>query len=99
VKLITAVVRPVLFDQLKEALALFGVRSMTVTQAFFARDGEAKVESYRGRPISRDFEPSLRIELLVENGEVVDLARVIGRIVAPYSSAEGHVWITDTHAL
>jgi len=98
VKLITAVVRPVLFDQLKEALALFGVRSMTVTQVFYYGD-EAKVETYRGRPISKDFEPSLRIELLVENGEVLDLARVIGRIVAPNSSAEGHVWITETHSL
>lgn len=97
-KLITAVVRPVLFDQLKEALALFGVRSMTVTEAFSSHEGTATVQSYRGRPISRDFVPSLRIELLVENGEVVDLARVIGRIVAPDASAEGHVWITDTHA-
>ena len=98
-KLITAVVRPVLFDQLKEALALFGVRSMTVTEAFSAREGLAPVESYRGRPISRDFEPSLRIELLVENGEVVDLARVIGRIIAPGASPAGHVWVTDTFAL
>lgn len=94
VKLITVVVRPALFDQLKDALALFGVHSMTVTQVYHAGEGaEGRVETYHGRQVSRDFEPSLRIELLVEDGEVVDLTRVIDRI------SDGYLWISDARTL
>jgi nitrogen regulatory protein P-II 1 len=94
VKVITAVVRPALFDQLKEALALFGVRRMTVTQVYHAGDGaEGRAETYHGRRVNRDFEPSLRMELLVEDGEVIDLARVIDRV------SDGFLWISDARTL
>jgi nitrogen regulatory protein P-II 1 len=97
VKLITVVLRPALFDPLKEALALFGVRGMTVAQVYRAGDSAGRVEMYRGQRFSSDLEPSLRIELLAENDEAPDLVRVISRIVATSSPAVSRVWITEVN--
>jgi nitrogen regulatory protein P-II 1 len=97
VKLITVVLRPALFDPLKQALALFGVRGMTIAQVYRGGDSAGRVEMYRGQRFSTDLEPCLRIELLAENDETPDLVHVISRIVSASGTAQGRVWITEVN--
>ena len=79
-KLITVVLRPALFEVLKDALALFGVRGMTVGQAYLA--AAERVEMYRGQRFATNLEPSLRVDLLTTDDEAPDLVHVIDRVVA-----------------
>jgi nitrogen regulatory protein P-II 1 len=93
VKLITVVLRPALFEVLKDALALFGVRGMTVGQTYQAA-GE-RVEMYRGRRFASDLEPSLRVDLLTTDDEAPDIVHVIDRVVAGHERpAPACCWIT-----
>jgi len=91
VKLITVVLRPALFEVLKDALTLFGVHGMTVGQTYLATKTAGRVEMYRGQRFASDLEPSLRVDLLTSDDEAPDLVHVIDRVVA---SSSGHYWIT-----
>lgn len=93
-KVITVIVRPALFDALKDALALFGVRGMTVAQCYLVTSAAGRVEMYRGQRFASDLEPSLRVDLLTPDDEVADLVHVIDRVVtAPGDPAERR-WVT-----
>lgn len=93
-KLITAVVRPPVFEAIKEALALFGVRGMTVGQVHRISRESSHIEVYRGRRFPIDAQPSIRIDLLVPDEELSDLTRVIGKIMATDES-DGNVWTSQ----
>jgi len=95
VKLISVVLRPAQFEVLKEALALFGVRGMTVSQTYLATRKAERVELYRGQRFASDLEPSLRVDLLASDDEAPDLVHVIDTVVVGRgNSATGHYWIT-----
>lgn len=96
-KLITAVIRPSTFDSLKDALALFGVRGMTVAQVQRTTRLSDHVEIYRGQRFVTDMEPNLRVDLLAPNDEVDDLLRVIAKFVAPTEDADERVWTTEVN--
>lgn len=96
-KLISVVIPPARFDAVKEALALFGVRGMTVGHVFRTSDRTGPVESYRGQQFTRDMEPNLKIDLLAPDDAVADLVRVISKIVARSDADGGTVWITDVN--
>lgn len=93
-KLITVVLRPVQFDALKHALALFGVRGMTVAQVYYTGDHTERVEMYRGQRFASDLEPRLRIEVLAADDEAPDLVRVITRVMASGGPTAAPAWIT-----
>jgi len=93
VKLITVVVRQAAFDALKEALALFGVRGMTVEEVYRTSSRTAHVEIYRGQRFASDVERCLKIDVLAPDDESPDLVRVIGKIIGT-SDPVGLFWTT-----
>ncbi|WP_040815478.1 P-II family nitrogen regulator [Nocardia concava] len=98
-KLLTLVVPPGLFDQIKQALAAFGVRRMVVTQVYRVDDRDNRVESYRGQRFETDVSSGLRVELLVRTEDVTDLVRMIGRIGTNHQSSNIQIWMTDARRL
>jgi nitrogen regulatory protein P-II 1 len=90
-KLISAVVRPPVFEAIKEALALFGVRGMTVEQVHQISPDTAHIQIYRGQRFAIDAQPSVKIDLLVAEAELLDLTRVIRKIMTSDGS-DGSLW-------
>jgi nitrogen regulatory protein P-II 1 len=94
-KLVTAIIKPFRFDDVKEALRQAGAVGLTVSevQGFGRQRGHTEV--YRGAEYTVDLVPKLRIEVLVadENAEAVVAAVVeagrTGKI------GDGKVWVTD----
>jgi nitrogen regulatory protein P-II 1 len=99
VKLLTAVTRPVAFEAIKEALALFGVRVMTVTEANRVSHRNVPTQIYRGMKFTSDLTPSLRIELIVSDDEAPDLMHVIGRILTTSDPDDSMLWCSHVDAL
>lgn len=90
-RLITVVVRPSLFDIIKDALALFGVRGMTVEQVHRVGDNTGHVQIYRGQRFTMTAQPYVKIDLLVPEPELSDLTRVIDKILSSHGS-DGAMW-------
>jgi nitrogen regulatory protein P-II 1 len=99
VKLITAVIQPGTFEAIKEALTLFGVRGMTVSEVNRVSHRVRPVHVYRGLKYTSDMAPSLRIELIVPNDEAPDLIHVINKILSTSDPDDGILWYSPVDIL
>ncbi|WP_335938615.1 P-II family nitrogen regulator [Streptomyces sp. PTD5-9] len=92
-KLITAVVKPHRFDEVKEALQDLGVHGLTVTEASGYGRQHGHTEVYRGAEYTVDLVPKVRVEVLVEDA---DAERVIDAVVKAARTGkigDGKVWM------
>ncbi|MEU0508375.1 P-II family nitrogen regulator [Amycolatopsis sp. NPDC006125] len=93
-KLLTAVVRPFVLDDVRQALERLAVLGMTVTevQGYGRQKGHREV--YRGAEYQVDFVQKLRVEVLLDD-ELVE--RAIEAVVGACRTGrigDGKVWVT-----
>ncbi|QMS57377.1 P-II family nitrogen regulator [Glutamicibacter protophormiae] len=93
-KLITAVVRPEKFSDVKDALESYGVQGMTVLTVHGYGRQRGHREVYRGAEYTVDLLEKVRIETVVEDGEVQDLVDVIVASARTGEPGDGKVWVT-----
>ena len=94
-KLITAVVKPFRLDEVKEALKGAGVAGITAgeVQGFGRQSGHTEV--YRGTEYQIDFVPKIRLEILVEDGDVDGVIDVVTAAARTGKIGDGKIWVTD----
>jgi len=91
-KLITAVVKPHRLDEIKEALQAFGVHGLTVTEASGYGRQRGHTEVYRGAEYTVDLVPKVRLEVLVDDGDVKDIIEVLVKSARTGRIGDGKVW-------
>jgi len=94
VKLISAIIKPFKLDDVKEALRGHGVAGMTVSevQGFGRQRGHTEV--YRGTEYTVDFVPKVRVEVLVDDGDVEQVTGAIVNAARTDKIGDGKVWVT-----
>jgi nitrogen regulatory protein P-II 1 len=93
VKLVTAVIKPLRLEEVKEPLRAFGVAGMTVSEVQgFGRQG-GHTEVYRGAEYSVDFVPKLRIEILADDEDAHQVGRTIVEAARTGTIGDGKVWL------
>jgi nitrogen regulatory protein PII len=99
VKLITAIVKPFKLDDVKEALKTIGILGMTVSEVRgFGRQG-GHSETYRGAEYTIEFVPKVRVELVVDDGDVDKAISAIRTAANTGKIGDGKVWITSVERL
>jgi nitrogen regulatory protein P-II 1 len=93
-RLITAIVKPFKLDDVKSALETFGVTGMTVSEANGYGRQRGHTEVYRGAEYEVDLVPKVRIEVLVDEGDVDDVVDVIVKSAQTGKIGDGKVWST-----
>ena len=94
-KLVTAIIKPFKLDEVKDALKAIGVQGMTVTEVQgFGRQG-GHTEVYRGAEYTVDFQPKVRLEVLVEPSDAALVVDVIARAARTEKIGDGKVWVAD----
>lgn len=93
-KLVTAIVKPFRFDDVKESLGLAGAVGLTVTevQGFGRQRGHTEV--YRGAEYTVDLVPKLRIEVLVSDENAEAVVEAVVSSAATGKIGDGKVWVT-----
>ena len=94
-KLVTAVIKPHKLEDVREALAAFGVRGMTIVEASGHGRQKGKTEVYRGTEYRVDVVPKARIEVVCDGYDAEDVANVIVQAARTGKIGDGKVWITD----
>jgi nitrogen regulatory protein P-II 1 len=91
-RLVTAVLKPFKLDDVKTALESFGVQGMTVSevQGFGRQRGHTEV--YRGAEYTVAFVPKVRLEVLVDDADAMDVIDVIAKAAQTGSIGDGKVW-------
>jgi nitrogen regulatory protein P-II 1 len=93
VKLIVGIIKPFKVDDVKEAIKELGVQGLTVSevQGFGRQRGHTEV--YRGAECTVDFVPKVKLEILVDDG---DVDRVVQQLIATAQTGkigDGKVWV------
>ncbi|MEI6453302.1 MAG: P-II family nitrogen regulator [Actinomycetes bacterium] len=97
-KLVVAVLKPFKLDDVKEKLKSIGVSGMTLTEAQGFGRQRGHTEVYRGAEYEVDFVPKLRIELLVEDGQVDEVVDAIVQTAATGKIGDGKVWVVPVES-
>ena len=98
-KLITAIVKPFKLDDVKDALKAIGILGMTVSEVRgFGRQG-GHSETYRGAEYNMEFVPKVRVELVVDDGDVDKAISAIRNAANTGKIGDGKVWITSVERL
>ena len=81
-RLITAIIRPDSLDTVHRALAAFGVSGLTATEVHVDSRWNRHVEVYRAAVMVAGIVPRVRIEVLVDESDCVELAELLMRVCA-----------------
>ncbi len=98
-QLITAVIKPHMLDEVKEALAAEGIQGMTVTEVKgFGRQG-GHTETYRGAEYKVDFVPKVKLEIVVNEADTTKAAEAISNAAQTGKIGDGKIWVTAVESL
>ena len=92
-KLIVAVLKPFKLDEVKEALKALGIHGMTLTEAQGFGRQRGHTEVYRGAEYEVEFVPKIRLEVVVDDAQVDEVANAIVDVAGTGKIGDGKVWI------
>ncbi|UPK76519.1 P-II family nitrogen regulator [Nocardioidaceae bacterium SCSIO 66511] len=98
-KLVTAVIKPHKWDDVREALETFGVSGMTVTEASGYGRQKGHTEVYRGAEYDVALVPKLRVEIVVEDGEETDVVNVVVKSAQSGKIGDGKIWVSPLESV
>jgi nitrogen regulatory protein P-II 1 len=98
-KLVTAIVKPFKLDEVKAALEKLGVQGMTVSEVSGFGRQKGHTEVYRGAEYTVDMVPKVRIEVLSDDGKVLDIVDSIVEAARTGKIGDGKVWVTPVEQL
>ena len=92
-KLIVGIVKPFKVDDVKDAIKDLGVQGLTVSdvQGFGRQRGHTEV--YRGAEYTIDFVPKVRVEILVDDGDVDRVVQKLVETARTGKIGDGKVWV------
>jgi nitrogen regulatory protein P-II 1 len=98
-KLITAVVKPHKWDDVREALETFGVTGMTVSEVSGYGRQKGHTEVYRGAEYDIALVPKIRIEIVVDDGDADDVLGIIVKTAQTGRIGDGKVWVSPVETV
>ena len=98
-KLITAVIKPHKWDEVREALETFGVTGMTVSEVSGYGRQKGHTEVYRGAEYDIALVPKIRIEIVADDGDSEDILGIIQKTAQTGRIGDGKVWVTPVETV
>jgi nitrogen regulatory protein P-II 1 len=93
-KLVTAIIKPFKLDDVKAALETLGVQGMTVSEVSGFGRQKGHTEVYRGAEYTVDMVPKVRVEVLSDDGQALDVVASIVEAARTGKIGDGKVWVT-----
>jgi nitrogen regulatory protein P-II 1 len=92
-KLVTAVVKPHRWDEVRASLEAVGITGMTVSEVSGYGRQKGHTEVYRGAEYDIALVPKVRIEIVVDDTEVDDVLAAVVEAARTGKIGDGKVWI------
>ena len=93
-KLVTAIIKPVKLDEVREALSLIGVQGITVTEVKGFGRQKGHTELYRGAEYVVDFLPKVKIEAAISDELVERVIEAIEDAARTGKIGDGKIFVT-----
>jgi nitrogen regulatory protein P-II 1 len=92
-KLVTAIVKPFVLEDVKGALEQLGVLGMTVSEVQGYGRQKGHTEVYRGAEYSVDFVPKVRVEVLADDTLADKVVDAVVESARTGKIGDGKVWV------
>ena len=98
-KLVTAVIKPHKWEEVREALETFGVAGMTVSEVSGYGRQKGHTEVYRGAEYDIALVPKIRLEIVVDTADVEDVVGIIVKTAQTGRIGDGKVWVQPVESV
>ena len=98
-KLVTAIVKPFVLEDVKGALEQIGVLGMTVSEVQGYGRQKGHTEVYRGAEYSVDFVPKVRVEVVADDTLADKVVDAIVESARTGKIGDGKVWVTPVESV
>ncbi|CUR59834.1 Nitrogen regulatory protein P-II [metagenome] len=98
-KLVTAVVKPHKWEQVREALETVGVTGMTVSEVSGYGRQKGHTEVYRGAEYDVALVPKIRIEIVVDEADAASVVDTITTAAQTGKIGDGKVWVSTVESV
>ncbi len=98
-KIVTAVVKPHRWDEVRTALEGVGVTGMTVSEVSGYGRQKGHTEVYRGAEYDIALVPKLRVEVVTDDADVEAVTGAIVEAAATGRIGDGKVWVTPVEGV
>jgi nitrogen regulatory protein P-II 1 len=98
-KLVTAVIKPHKWEEVREALETFGVAGMTVSEVSGYGRQKGHTEVYRGAEYDIALVPKIRLEIVVDTADVEDVVGIIVKTAQTGRIGDGKVWVVPVDSV
>ena len=92
-KLVTAIIKPFVLEDVKSALDQLGVLGLTVSEASGYGRQRGHTEVYRGAEYNVDFVPKIRVEVAVDDSVADKVVDAVVQAARTGKIGDGKVWV------
>jgi len=93
-KLITAIIKPHMLDEVRDALSEAGIQGLTVTEVRGFGRQKGHTEIYRGAEYSVDFVPKIKVEIVTDDGQAEGVVAAITRSARTGEIGDGKIFVS-----
>ena len=94
-KLIMAIIKPTKLDAVREALTEIGVQGLTASEVSGFGRQKGHTEIYRGAEYAINFVPKMKIELVIDDGQLEEAINAIRNTANTENIGDGKIFILD----
>ena len=94
-KLVMAIIKPFKLDAVREALTELGVQGLTVSEAKGFGRQKGQTEIYRGAEYAIEFVPKVRLDVVIDDGEVDRVVEAIRNAANTDKIGDGKIFVLD----
>ncbi|HEX4252272.1 MAG TPA: P-II family nitrogen regulator [Pseudonocardia sp.] len=98
-KLVTAIIKPFVLEDVKGALEQIGVLGMTVSEVQGYGRQKGHTEVYRGAEYSVDFVPKVRIEVVTDDAQADKVVDAVVEAARTGKIGDGKVWVSPVDSI
>ena len=98
-KLVTAVIKPHKWEDVRAALATVGITGMTVSEVSGYGRQKGHTEVYRGAEYDVALVPKVRLEVVVDDGDAEAVVDAIVKSAATGRIGDGKVWVVPVESI
>lgn len=92
-KKVEAIIRPEKLEEVKDELGKYGIHGMTVTQVVGCGLQKGRIGVYRGHEYSINLLPKLKVEIVLMDHQVEDVADIISRTARTGAVGDGKIFV------
>jgi nitrogen regulatory protein P-II 1 len=98
-KLVTAVIKPHKWEEVRAALEALGITGMTVSEVSGYGRQKGHTEVYRGAEYDISLVPKVRLDIVVDTEDADDVVATIVSVAKTGRIGDGKVWVTPVESV